>query len=219
MLSGFQVDVSHQEVERILNETEIWYHTAKDQVGVDWLPLDGIKNFLLNDLGYEDEDEFEDALHGSFEAFLGAFPHIEVKQDEKGKPVFKLLEQKPSPPRKLTLTLKSSAQLLETTLLMSPQAEFEIPCREFTKGANNKRVIDSLYNHIASMVDELEQHASTLVPDPDDKAKLLEVVENLRTLLDVEEPFDIVIHDLDGLSEFKPMDSVRIEELASSSSK
>lgn len=31
-----------------------------------WLPHDGIQNIILNDLGYEDVDELEDALGGTF---------------------------------------------------------------------------------------------------------------------------------------------------------
>ena len=30
------------------------------------MPLDGLQNIILKDLGYEDEDEFEDALGGTF---------------------------------------------------------------------------------------------------------------------------------------------------------
>lgn len=35
--------------------------------------------------GYEDMAEFEDALHGTFEDFLQAMPHIETKIDEKNR--------------------------------------------------------------------------------------------------------------------------------------
>ncbi|CAK9104931.1 unnamed protein product [Durusdinium trenchii] len=83
MLAGFKVDVSHQEQERILSEVEAWYLCAKEQAGVEWLPLEGIKNFLFMDLGYEDEAEFEDAIHGSFEdslGFWGRRPGIESQQ-------------------------------------------------------------------------------------------------------------------------------------------
>eukprot|EP00913_Durusdinium_trenchii_P000461 g421.t1 len=108
MLAGFKVDVSHQEQERILSEVEAWYLCAKEQAGVEWLPLEGIKNFLFMDLGYEDEAEFEDAIHGSFEDSL----------DMEGKPQLRIsLPDTPPRPRKLTLTVNSSQQLLDTTLL------------------------------------------------------------------------------------------------------
>jgi hypothetical protein len=35
--------------------------------------------------GYEDMAEFEDALHGTFEDFLQAMPHLETKIDEKNR--------------------------------------------------------------------------------------------------------------------------------------
>merc|ERR1712012_558149 len=79
MLAGFKQNVSHQEIERILAEIEAWYGAASEQAGVEWLPIEGIQNFLCQDLGYEDMDEFEDAIQGSFTDFCAAFPHIEVR--------------------------------------------------------------------------------------------------------------------------------------------
>lgn len=34
---------------------------------------------------YEDEDEFHDALHGTFEQFLSALPNVEVGRDDKDR--------------------------------------------------------------------------------------------------------------------------------------
>ncbi|CAK0880572.1 unnamed protein product [Prorocentrum cordatum] len=116
MLAGFQVNVSHQEIERIVSEVEKWYETAQEQAGVEWLPTDGISNFLFNDLGYEDMDEFEDAIQGSFQDFLGAFPHIDVREEGE-KVFFKVRRPEPGPPRKLRMTITSSKQLIDTTFL------------------------------------------------------------------------------------------------------
>eukprot|EP00967_Tisochrysis_lutea_P067812 scaffold88688_cov18-Tisochrysis_lutea.AAC.1 len=44
-----------------------------------WKPLQPLT------FGYEDMAEFEDALHGTFEDFLQAMPHIETKIDEKNR--------------------------------------------------------------------------------------------------------------------------------------
>ncbi|CAL1130978.1 unnamed protein product [Cladocopium goreaui] len=152
MLAGFKVDVSHQEQERILSEVEAWYSTAKEQAGVEWLPLAGIKNFLFMDLGYEDEEEFEDAIHGSFEDFLAAFPHFEVKQIE-GKAMLRIADAAlaPSRPQKLTLRITSSQQLLDTTLLKDGNADLELPHLEFEIRPIAKRQIDTLYNHSSEL--------------------------------------------------------------------
>jgi hypothetical protein len=37
---------------------------------------------LADELGYEDVDEFEDALKADFKTFIGALPHIETDNQE-----------------------------------------------------------------------------------------------------------------------------------------
>lgn len=224
MLAGFSLDVSHQEIERILGEVESWYFAAADQAGVEWLPLDGIRNFLFNDLGYEDLDEFEDALHGTFEEFLGAFPHVELKkemckvEDEKednfGEEVekffIKLRQLEKGPPRKLVLKVETSGQLLTTCLMQAEDATIEIPSLEFMIGAANKRRIDSLYNHIVTAKENLENHAKQLGESSAEATGIMETVRSLSAALDVEAPFEIVLNDPYGQSEFKPDTGVRI---------
>ena len=39
---------------------------------------------LADELGYEDVDEFEDALKADFKTFIGALPHIETDNQESG---------------------------------------------------------------------------------------------------------------------------------------
>ncbi len=57
----------------------------------------GIAHALYQDLGYEDMDEFEDALNGTFAEFLCALPHVKLRTSEDGeKQYFQLL---PEPPR------------------------------------------------------------------------------------------------------------------------
>ena len=34
---------------------------------------------LADELGYEDQEEFEDALKADFKTFIGALPHIEAR--------------------------------------------------------------------------------------------------------------------------------------------
>eukprot|EP00405_Crypthecodinium_cohnii_P018564 CAMPEP_0206464800 /NCGR_PEP_ID=MMETSP0324_2-20121206/27435_1 /ASSEMBLY_ACC=CAM_ASM_000836 /TAXON_ID=2866 /ORGANISM="Crypthecodinium cohnii, Strain Seligo" /LENGTH=243 /DNA_ID=CAMNT_0053937507 /DNA_START=199 /DNA_END=930 /DNA_ORIENTATION=+ len=210
ILEGFKLNVSHQEIERILGEVEQWWESANEQAGIDFLPVAGIENFLMNDLGYEDMDEFEDALQGSFTDFLGAFPHIEVKEVE-GKKLFKVNHRKPGPPRTLTVRVDNTKMLLDTTFLKAPDAELEIPSLEFSICAENKRHIDSLYNHLVACRDELETHCASLPSEDAERTEILKVVEALTGLLDVETPFDIVINDPSGLSEFQPSDKVVVE--------
>lgn len=211
MLAGFKVNVSHQEVERILSEVEKWYATGYEQAGVEWLPIDGVTNFLMMDLGYEDQDEFEDAMNGSFVDFLANFPHIETKEVE-GKTVFKCQIMEPQGPRKLSVTISSSQQLLDTTLFKAADAALEIPSIEFEIGAQHTRHIDSLYNHIADARRELE-YTAQMTENAEQKMGILWTAEQLGAFLDVEEPLTIVIKDPSGLSEFRPMDGVTSEPL------
>ena len=40
---------------------------------------------LADELGYEDQEEFEDALKADFKTFIGALPHIEVRQTPRSR--------------------------------------------------------------------------------------------------------------------------------------
>ena len=98
MLDSFTIDISHQEMERIIVELELLHKTQPAK----WLPIEvrpvkssptaaaaaptrftqrrsprspqGIRNMLAEELGYEDEDEFEDALKAPFKVFLANLP-------------------------------------------------------------------------------------------------------------------------------------------------
>jgi len=219
MLAGFAKSVSHQEIERILSEVEAWYQTAHDQAGQEWLPLAGITNFLFMDLGYEDMDEFEDAIQGSFPEFLGAFPHIDTRQEEE-KWFLRVNKVEPSPPRRLICSVTSAKQLVDTTFMQAPDAEVEIPAIEFRIGGDQRRRIDFLYNHIATAHHNLEEHSQLMGKEgqAEEADKVMLTVEALSHLLDVEEPFELIVHDPSGLSEFHPMDAVRIEETGEAAS-
>lgn len=225
MLKGFKVDASHQEIERILGEVEAWYQGVNQNClqmngeasespdsMVEWLPLKGIENFLFNDLGYEDVDEFEDAIHAPFQEFLGNFPHIEVKEIEE-KWYLKVHELPAGKPRKLVLTVSSAKQLVETTFLHDSDATLDIPSIEFRMGGDNKRRIDLLYQHIANAKSNLEKHAEMVGPNGKGGEEILETCLALSTVLDVEEPFEIVVRDPRGRCEFLPDTGVREEEL------
>mmetsp|Transcript_70439 Transcript_70439/g.229020 ORF Transcript_70439/g.229020 Transcript_70439/m.229020 type:complete len:222 (+) Transcript_70439:116-781(+) len=210
ILAGFQFNVSHQEIERILYEIEQWWEASHEQAGIEWLPIEGIQNFLMNDLGYEDMDEFEDAIQGPFSDFLAAFPHIET-QEVGSRICFKIHMPKPGPARTLTLHVDSTKRLLETTLLKGADAELEIPSLEFSICAERERHIDSLYNHLVAARDKLESHCAQLSDGSAERDEILKTVAGLASCLDVERPFDVVIHDRAALSEFKPSEGVKIE--------
>jgi hypothetical protein len=46
--------------------------------------VEQIENFLIEELGYEDQPEFEDALRGTFLDFLDNLPHV-TKKHENGR--------------------------------------------------------------------------------------------------------------------------------------
>mmetsp|Transcript_118249 Transcript_118249/g.252530 ORF Transcript_118249/g.252530 Transcript_118249/m.252530 type:complete len:217 (-) Transcript_118249:97-747(-) len=209
MLAGFKFNVSHQEIERILSEIETWWETLHEQTGQEWMPTEAITNFLLEDLGYEDMDDFEDALQGTFVEFLAAFPHIEVNE-KVDRPCFKVRPLKPGPPRRMLLVVESTKQLLETTFMKAVDAEVELPELEFSIGADNSRHIDSLYNHIATARDNLEQHAKNMGEASENGEKVMDTVRQLTAVLDVEKPLQMVVHDASSRSEFLPMDGVTI---------
>lgn len=154
--------------------------------------------------------EFEDAIQGSFKDFLSAFPHIDVKEVD-GKLLLKVRVAKPGPKRKLYLTVETSAQLLETTLMKATDAELQVPELEFAIGADQQRHIDSLYQHFVAARDNLELHCSNLGTDSEERASIMATIQSLTAKLDVEQPFEIVVLDPTSLSEIAPSDRVRIE--------
>jgi hypothetical protein len=52
--------------------------------GCEWLPVEQIGNMMCQELGYEDEPEFEDALKGTFADFLDKLPYV-VKEEKNGR--------------------------------------------------------------------------------------------------------------------------------------
>jgi len=229
--------IGHQEVDRIADEIEQIYSSQP----TEWLALEPIGMMLLHGAGhddaiYEDFDEFEDALGGSFEEFVKALPQFEVRTNEtSGKVEYKVLPLDPdAPPTVMTLQVTQRSDLWRV-LFKSPDASVRIPHLEFEIGADSKRRIDTVYNHITNAVWNLSAHvrsstdaaraaaaaaaeaaeASETEQDASatQAASILETVDALEALLDVEEPFEIVVVDPTGASRFKPSDGVEVEEL------
>lgn len=209
ILPGFAMDVSHQEVDQILGELEEIYYNQP----TPWLAVKDIGQMLAH-MWYEDMDEFEDAIKGTFADFVKALPHCETEERE-GRLLFRV---KPDAPlaerRQLTLTfeVRTSADL-RRVLLKAPDARLEIPSMEFEIGVDSKRAINSLYNHLAVAKQNLSLHveANAATIPAEHHLAILESLEQLERLLDVEEPYTVVVHDPSGLSELKPAEGARFE--------
>ena len=228
MLDGFAVDVSHQEIERIVVELEELY---KSQPG-EWLPIAGIGAYLADELGYEDLDEFEDALKSDFKTFIGKLPHVavDVVESELQPGVFREVFKVTPPrngngtgtdgdasnaPRVMRLTVKTREDLWRV-FMKSPNAELEIPEIDFRVGGDAKRCVDSVYNHVAAAVFNLETHVShmaTSATNAEEREGIEKTCETLRKMLDLEREFTLTVYDYEGTSAFKPDDGVVVEPL------
>ena len=207
-----KLEIGHQEIDRITDEVEQIFGSQP----MEWLPVEPVGMMMLHEM-YEDYDEFEDAVGGSFENFLNALPQFETRKNpDSGKPEFKVLAPDPdAPPVVMTLHVKERADLWRV-LYKSPDAAVRIPHLEFEIGADSKRRIDTVYNHITNAVWNLSSHLRSKVGDAestDQAVALSETVDALEGLLDVDEPFDIVVDDPTGASQFKPNDGVEVLEL------
>lgn len=112
VLESFRFNISHQEMDKIVTELDTVYNSQP----TEWLPTEGIGRMICNELGYEDMDEFEDAVKGNFEEFLSSLPNVEVKEDEVDtdgakvkKFFFKIL---PPPPPEQRRTMKMTLKIL-----------------------------------------------------------------------------------------------------------
>eukprot|EP00039_Didymoeca_costata_P010970 m.149828 g.149828 ORF g.149828 m.149828 type:complete len:276 (+) comp15019_c3_seq2:307-1134(+) len=217
------LNLGNQEVERILNEVEENCDLVVETAGKDaWLPSEGIQNIMIANLGYEDVDQFEDALGGTFQQFLNALPHMETKiQDDgssvDGQFVFKLK----TPPAayethgiKMTIKVSESKDLWRT-LMKSPEATIIIPELEFEIGASVKRQIDAVYNHCTTACFNLGQHIRDQggSMSADTKEKIADCIDQVNNLLDIPHPWDLVIVDPSGKSIVEPNEGVKVELL------
>merc|ERR1711871_30529 len=216
--------LGHQEVERVVQGLDsIFEYLPPEQ----WMSDFAVSQLLCSDLGYEDIDEFEDALRGKFEDFLSAMPHIETREPletEEGGLRFRMKALPPMDeriPTKLVYRINSSDDLWRVALKSSTARMF-FPELEFEIAPDGLRHVDAVYNHIASAIWNLGQHTREDlkdVNDDDKKYKIMATAAALNVMLDVEEPFTVILEDPDGLSTFKPegLDDgsvVRVENFA-----
>merc|ERR1719215_762214 len=79
----FQVDLGHQEMAQIMTELEDIFLAVHNCAGPDRpVALNGLAYNLCVSLGYEDEDELEEAIGGTLADFLDALPHFDVHWPE-----------------------------------------------------------------------------------------------------------------------------------------
>lgn len=203
------LSIGHQEIDRITDEVEQIYASQP----TEWLQVEAVGQTIINVQGwYEDYDEFEDAVGGSFEAFLRALPHIEVRKNERGIAEFKVLPPDPdAAPTVYTLEV-SKREDLWRVLYKSPDATVRFPAIDFEIGADSKRRIDTIYNHITNAVWNLSSHLRGREGDVPSEtvSSITEVVDQLNAMLDLEEPFTLIVDDPTGASQFKPADGVEV---------
>ena len=145
--------VGHQEIGRIVDELDQIYNSQP----TEWLPMKHIGHMIAN-MWYEDIDEFEDAMGGTFSEFMHSMPHIEIRKNSLGSDEFKVVMPDPdAPPSVMTLRVENREDLWRV-LFKSPDAKVTISHLEFEIGADSKRVIDTLYNHISHAVWNLSSH-------------------------------------------------------------
>lgn len=213
---AYRLNLGHQEINRVVKEVEDYCDSVIQSAGADaWMPVHGLEQLLLKDLGYGDSDEFEDALGGSFVQFLEALPHVETKVQDDGSSVDGKLVMRmvppPAPemrrPMTLRLTIRRSEDLWRT-LMKAPSAVIQIPAIEFEIGMSERRQTDSVYNHITTACFNLSMHARS--QNENTKAAIIETVDELTRLLDIPDdvPWVLEVKDPGGESMFKPDEGV-----------
>ncbi|OZJ05235.1 hypothetical protein BZG36_02299 [Bifiguratus adelaidae] len=206
----YHLNLGHQEVDRTIEELE----AICKETPAEWIAVEPIAELLTRELGYEDRGEFEDALGGTFQQFLEALPMFTVKTDEKDRLVLHYIpepEESAWKARTLKLHVTSSAQLWKV-LLKSAHADLDIPHMGFGKYADGKRIINTLYNIISESAFNLDSYAKADTSMSEEhKDKILDCAKQLNALLDVNEPFDIVVTDPSGQSEYSDMTGVETE--------
>ena len=204
---------SHQEMERIVNEMDEILKFQPDTTA--WLPVEQIGSMLTHELGYEDKDEFEDALKGTFEEFCRTLPHLEVREKDGGESRCEMrlrVDDREERPMRMVCRVESRSDLYRVCF-KAPDAKVEIPELEFEIGADQKNRIDTIYNHIGAAILNLGRYvaqASEAELNDDNRNKIVDTITLLNILLDVEKPWTFIVHDPKGKSEFKPTEGVEV---------
>jgi len=209
-LTKYNFNISHQELTRIVLELEEYMKQLPEGYAV---PIEAAQNWIIHQLGYEDNDELEDALQGSLERFVRCLPQFDVDNDvDQPRMKVAVKSAESSRPRKLTLEIKTTKDLF-TVMVRGPDTRIEIPDIEFEMGAPADREIDTIYNYIGGAVFQLGQYIKHVNPGDETFDKIYATMQVLNAMLDVEQPFTVVAHDPKGEVSFKPAENVVIEYL------
>jgi len=207
-ISGFSS--TNQEQDRIAREIEAVFNELPEEVANTWVNAKAIMFSINEDLGYEDEDELEDALGMSFLEFCEQMGNLEIGEvdsvhvDGKKQATLRLKKVTPkSEWKKIVLTIKvHNKEDLWQVLYLSPQASWEIPEIGFEVVADgNKKVHNPLYNHMASAMQNLELFC--VGKTEEQKAMISQQMDTLQKCLDLDMPFTVVVTDPAGLSQFE----------------
>eukprot|EP01134_Creolimax_fragrantissima_P004150 CFRG4150T1 len=221
LIDKFGVNVSHQEIARILDELEQTCEDVNFAAGEHaWIPVEIAQNIILTDLGYEDNDALEASINGPFEDFIKKIGHVEVKiQDDgsisDGQLVFrlklKLQDNTERVPRQHVLKITSRDDLWRTCL-KAKDSKIVVKELEFEIGADGKRHIDTIYNIMGNAVFKLSLHARQAADGlgEENRAKIMATVQDLEDLMDVKREWTLIIEDPTSDSEVYPADGVVI---------
>ena len=207
-LAAYNVDVSHQELSRIMKELEDFCATCPADT---WIAVEAGANWLCQQLGYGDYDELEDALHSTLEDFLKQLPHFDVKQpvpdaeDQTVRFRSNLAESVSGRPCKMTFRVENRGDLW--VVMLKPKGSWiEIPEIEFEIGRSDTRQVDTIYNLIGEAVYNLGMYlkANHAAISPERFDGIYATIHELNNLLDVEKPFTWILHDPTGTGAFKP---------------
>jgi C4-type Zn-finger protein len=128
---------------------------------------------------------------------------VEVKTDEKsGKKLMKLKEEK-APQKGVIMKLPiKDRQDLQIVCSRATGATFAVPEIGFSAGAEEKTVIDTIYNHIGQAIFKLE-FLATEAAEPQRRKAITDTTEELRKCLDCDREWTFVLRDPSGQSEIK----------------
>eukprot|EP00931_Biecheleriopsis_adriatica_P091981 TRINITY_DN65823_c0_g1_i1.p1 TRINITY_DN65823_c0_g1~~TRINITY_DN65823_c0_g1_i1.p1 ORF type:complete len:333 (-),score=60.07 TRINITY_DN65823_c0_g1_i1:46-903(-) len=222
----FLINLGHQEMAQFVHELEDIFRAIHAGIGTDYpIAISGLAYNLCTSLGYEDEDELEEALGGRLVEFLEALPHFEVRwpegrEGETADEPRAIMRPEPSeddtsgPGVHLVFTV-SEREHLWRILMQGPVAEVEIPEIEFGIRPKAQRRIDTIYNMIASAVFHLGDHVQKNkrmggTMSENEINRIAETIDQLNALLDLEQPFTVVVKDPQGVSELKPRAGVSV---------
>jgi len=190
--------LGHQECSWILTEIE----GICQNTGDNWLETGRIAPMLAKQMGYEDVDELEDALKGTLAEFIALMPHFETQRPQ-GVHQFRMRPSQPSEPKCIRVRVESVPDLY-TVILKPGNSRIIIPSLEFEIGENEEKVVDTIYNHIAAAILNLSLQSQQGGWGEEILDRVTDTLMQLNALLDVHDPFDVIIRDRTGTSIVKP---------------